>query len=86
MPRQSIQNYASPPFGMGFTNPLYDTPAVSPWSSGSDILYGGESSRFVPEEAIAGLSPFHTPPFANNDVYESGNTNILKETNAFNPF
>jgi len=61
MPRQSIQNYASPSSGMGFTNPLYDTPAVSPWSSGSDILYGGESSPFVPEEAIAGLSPFHNP-------------------------
>ena len=87
MPRQSIQNYGYPSSGMGFTNPLYDTPAVSPWSSGSDILYGGESSPFVPKEAIGGLSPFHIPPFAkNNGVYESGNTDILKETNVFNPF
>ena len=87
IPRQSKQNYGAPSFGMGFTNPLYDTPAVSPWSSGSDILYGGESSPFVPKEAIGGLSPYHIPPFAkNNGVYESGNTNILKESNVFNPF
>ena len=87
MPRQQIQHYGSPSFGMGFTNPLYDTPAVSPWNSGSDILYGGESSPFVPKEAIGGLSPIHIPPFAKyNGVYESGNTNILKETNVFNPF
>ncbi len=87
MPRQPIQNYGYPPSGTGFTNPLYDTPAVSPWSSGSDILYGGESSPFAPKEAIGGLSPFHIPPFAkNNGVYESGNTDILKETNVFNPF
>ena len=87
MPRQPVQNYAYPSSGMGFTNPLYDTPAASPWSSGSDILHGGESSPFVPKEAIGGLSPIHIPPFSNNnDVYESGNTNILKETNVFNPF
>ena len=87
MPRQPVQNYGNPSSGMGFTNPLYDTPAVSPWSSGSDILYGGGSSPFVPKEAIGGLSPIHIPPFANsNGVYESGNTNILKETNVFNPF
>jgi hypothetical protein len=87
LPRQSTQNYAHPSSGMGFTNPLYDTPAVSPWSSGSDILYGGESSPLVPKEATGGLSPFHIPPFAkNNGVYESGNTNILKESNVFNPF
>jgi hypothetical protein len=87
IPRQPVQNYGYPPSGTGFTNPLYDTPAVSPWSSGSDILHGGESSPFVPKEAIGGLSPFHIPPFAdNNGVYESGNTNILKETNVFNPF
>ena len=87
IPRQSKQNYGASSFGMGFTNPLYDTPAVSPWSSGSDILYGGESSPFVPKEAIGGLSPYHIPPFAkNNGVYESGDTNILKESNVFNPF
>jgi len=87
MPRQSIQHYAYPSSGMGLTNPLYDTPAVSPWASGSNILYGGISSPFVPKEAVGGLSPIHIPPFANNNgVYESGNTNIQKETNAFMPY
>ena len=87
MPRQPVQNYVNPSSGMGFTNPLYDTPAVSPWGSGSDILYSGEPSPYVPKEAIGGLSPIHIPPFANNNgVHESGNTNILKETNVFNPF
>lgn len=91
MPRQPVQNYGYPSPGTGFTNPLHrtpaDTPAASPWSSGSDILYGGESSPFVPKEAIGGLPPFHIPPFGkNNGGNESGNTNILKETNVFNPF
>jgi len=87
MPRQSLQHYANPSFGTGLTNPLYDTPAASPWSSGSDILYGGESFHFAPKEATGGLSPIHIPPFGkNNGVDESGNTNIQKETNIFNPF
>ncbi|RKZ57091.1 MAG: hypothetical protein DRQ44_16140 [Gammaproteobacteria bacterium] len=85
--RQSIQNYGYPSSGMGYTNPLYDTPAVSPWASGSDVLYGGTSSPFVPKEATGGLSPIHIPPFANNNgVYEPVGTNIQKESNTFKPY
>jgi len=29
--------------GMNNTNPMYDTPAVSPWGQGADVLYRGES-------------------------------------------
>ena len=31
------------PQGMNNTNPAYDSPAVSPWGQGADVLYRGES-------------------------------------------
>ena len=43
LPRQPTQNYGYQPLGMGFTNQLYDTPVISPWGSGYDLLYGGRS-------------------------------------------
>ena len=56
---------------MGYTNPIYDVPAVSPWGSGADVIYQGgsfpgalpDSSPWVPNEAIGGLPPIHVPPF-----------------------
>ena len=30
-------------FGMNNTNPMFDSPAVSPWGRGADVLYRGES-------------------------------------------
>ena len=63
MSRQSMQNTGYPSFGMGCTNPSYDTPAVSPWSSGSDILYSGESLPFEPKEEIGELVPHLHPAF-----------------------
>ena len=31
------------PQGLNNTNPAYDSPAVSPWGQGADVLYRGES-------------------------------------------
>ena len=31
------------PYGMNNPNPVYDSPAVSPWGQGADVLYRGES-------------------------------------------
>ncbi len=33
--------YGNPAYGMGSANPLYDVPTVSPWGSGSDVIYRG---------------------------------------------
>ncbi|PCJ87144.1 MAG: hypothetical protein COA54_06460 [Thiotrichaceae bacterium] len=30
-------------YGMNNTNPMFDSPAVSPWGKGADVLYRGES-------------------------------------------
>ncbi len=71
MPSMLPQAWSLPPeqgrYGlMGTVNPLYDTPVVSPWGSGPDIIYRGEvlpdSLSGVPNEAIGGLPPIHIPP------------------------
>lgn len=59
--------YGFPPAGMGFANPLYDTPAVSPWGSGPDVIYRGESLPLVPDAAIGGLPPMNVMPFSGSD-------------------
>lgn len=80
-PQRSTRNYSYPSLGMGYTNPLYDTPTRSPWSTDSNLLYGDSSFPLVPKEAIGGFSPFQVMPFSEmNDAGETGNTNI------FNPF
>jgi hypothetical protein len=78
--RQPSQYYGYPSPGMGVANPLYDTPAVSPWGSSSDNLYGGESP-LVPKEAIGGFSPFNVMPFSGADGLDGSGT-----PNVFNPF
>lgn len=82
---------------MGNVNPLYDVPAVSPWSSGSDLIYRGGSIPdslpgdfsgslpWVPNEALGGLPPIHTPhayPFMGSE-YDSERG---IEDKVFNPF
>ena len=80
-PQPSNRNYSYPSLGMGYTNPLYGTPSISPWSTDSNLLYGDNSFPLLPKEAIGGFSPFQVMPFGEmNDAGESGNTNI------FNPF
>ena len=79
--QRSIQNYSYPSLGMGYTNPLYGTPTVSPWSTDSNLLNSGDSFPMAPKEAIGGFSPFQVMPFSDmNGADESGNSNI------FNPF
>jgi hypothetical protein len=76
-----------PSYGMGYTDPLYDAPAASPWGSGPDVLYRGQSLPWVPDEAIGGIPPILIPPFAENDnPGASGYDDIEEETNVFNPF
>lgn len=71
--------YGMPSYGMGLMNPLYDTPALSPWGSAPDLVYRGDSlpgsfpgmnpganpwaSPWVPGEAMGGLPPIHIPTY-----------------------
>ena len=82
-PQPGSGHYGYPPY----SNPLYDTPAISPWGSGSNSLYQGGSLPWVPSEAIGGISPI-TPMY---HYGESGsivdpNTEKQKQNNVFNPY
>ncbi len=80
--------YGYPSYGTGSANPLYDTPAVSPWGDGSDAMYRGESFPMVPSEALGGFSPMHVPSFG-MDNYKNSESGELFETDehkVFNPF
>lgn len=86
LPGQGTYGYQS--YGSGTVNPLYDSPAVSPWGDGADVLYRGESFPMVPSEALGGFSPMHVPSFGvknfeNSDSEASGET---YDNNVFNPF
>ena len=80
--------YGEPSYGMGSANPLYDVPTVSPWGSGSDVIYRGGSfpgalpgsSPWVPNEAIGGLPPIHVPPFGGSSNW--GELNSTGSDNA----
>lgn len=93
--------YGTPTYDMGNVNPLYydmhDVPAVSPWSSGSDLIYRGGSVPdslpggfsgslpWMPNEALGGLPPIHTPnvfPFMDGKNDSEGRI----EDKVFNPF
>lgn len=79
--------YGAPSTPMGFVNPLYDTPAVSPWGSGPDVTYQGESFPWVPDAAIGGIPPMNISPFIGNNeknAVESGGEQ--NQPNVFNPF
>jgi hypothetical protein len=80
--------YSSPSYGAGPANPLYDSPAVSPWGDGSDVLYRGESFPMVPSEALGGFPPMHVPSsgMKNYKSSESGEPIETDEHNVFNPF
>jgi len=89
--------YGLPLYDMGNINPLYDTPEVSPWGSGSDLIYRGnklpgsfsdQSSNlqpWVPNEALGGLPPIHIPQdhlFMGGE----GDTDKDAEDKVFNPY
>ena len=93
------EHYGFPPTGMGFSNPLYDTPAVSPWGSGPDVMYRGESFPWVPDAAIGGIPPMNVTPFTgsdegsnwggngeNNEKGNVGSGRAPVRNNVFNPF
>jgi len=79
--------YGAPSQGMGFANPLYDTPAVSPWGSGPDVIYRGQSFPGVPDAAIGGIPPMNVTPFIGDNAQgEAGSGSGQKQNNVFNPF
>ena len=85
------QIYGYPPYnplyGMGYTNPLYHTPAVSPWGSEPGLLYEGQSLPMVPNEAIGGIPPMHVSPYLDDGgSYEPEELESNDENSVFNPF
>jgi hypothetical protein len=80
--------YGYPLYGAGSVNPLYDAPAVSPWGSGPDVLYRGESFPLVPSEAVGGIPPMYVPSFGKNNSTANGygESVYTDESNVFNPF
>ena len=103
MPQQPVTRlpenrnyYGEPSYGMGYANPLYDVPAVSPWGSGPDVVYRGESFPnwssgalpdelpWVPNEAIGGLPPIHVPPFERGSNWGELNSTGSNNTEAEN--
>jgi len=86
--RQSGQGYYGyPPTGIQYSNPMYDTPAISPWGGGADTLYRGQSFPWVPNEAIGGMSPIPLSSFGDNSsLDDSANTGKQKKNNVCNPF
>lgn len=85
-PGQGVYGY--PLYGTGSANPLYDTPAVSPWSGGPDVLYRGESFPMVPNEALGGFPPMHVPSFGINKQKNRESEELIEvdEYKVFNPF
>jgi len=86
LPGQGLYGY--PSYGTSYANPLYDTPAVSPWGDGSNLLHSGESFPMVPSEALGGFSPMHVPSFGMNKYKNSESDELFEtdENNVFNPF
>jgi hypothetical protein len=86
LPGQGGAGY--PLFGPGSSNPLYEAPAVSPWGSGADVLYRGESYPLVPNEAIGGFAPMPTSAFGMNNRENNNSVEppLTDENNVFNPF
>jgi len=79
--------YGLPPASMGFATPLYDAPAVSPWGSGPDVIYRGESFPWVPDAAIGGIPPMNVSPFiGSNEKGDVESGRIPMQNNVFNPF
>jgi hypothetical protein len=84
-PPQGYYGFPSP--AAGFANPLYDTPAVSPWGNGPDVMYRGQSFPWVPDAAIGGIPPMNVQPFTgNSEMYEAGPGRKQGQNNIFNPF
>jgi hypothetical protein len=81
-------SYGSPVYGAGTVNPLYDSPALSPWSNDADVIYRGESFPLVPGEALGGLPPMFVPGLgvSNYKKHDTDGSRESEEYKVFNPF
>jgi hypothetical protein len=78
--------YGYSPYGMGYSDPIYDLPAVSPWGSGTDLLYRGQSSPWAPNEAIGGIPPIPGPSYDENSYLDDSDNTENQKYDVFNPF
>ena len=76
----------APPYGMGYSPPMYDVPTSSPWTNNHDILNQNESSPLVPNEALGGLPPMQTPLFGGSNLGGMYTPELQNENKVFNPF
>lgn len=75
-----------PIYGMGGINPIYDVPLVSPWANAPDVIYRGEESPLLPNEAFDGLPPMATPLFGDNRIEQINIPTNMMNSQVFNPF
>ena len=81
------QGFGGASTGLGYTNPLYHTPAVSPWGSEPGLLYEGQSFPWVPNEAIGGIPPMHVSPYLDDGgIEQTEDVEKQEDGNVFNPF
>lgn len=78
--------YGAPPYGMGYSPPMYDMPSSSPWTNNPDILYQNDSYPLVPNEAIGGIPPMQTPLFEGDKLEGMYTPELQNGNNVFNPF
>lgn len=78
--------YGAPPYGMGYSPPVYDMPYTSPWANNLDILYQDESLPLVPNEAIGGIPPMQTPLFGGDNLGGVYTPELQNGNKVFNPF
>lgn len=78
--RYGMGYYGYPSYGMGYSDPIYGSPAISPWGSNPGLLYRGNSFSLVPDAALGGLPPINIPPLGQPSDTEQ------PEYNVFDPF
>jgi hypothetical protein len=84
-PRSARGRYGYSPYGQGYTDSIYDLPAVSPWGIGPDVLYRGQS-YWAPNEAIGGIPPIPVPTFDENRYQDELDNTESPKYDVFNPF
>jgi hypothetical protein len=84
--RSARGRYGYSPYGLGYTDTIYDLPAVSPWGIGPDVLYRGQSYPLVPNEAIGGIPPIPMSSFDENSYQDELDNTENQKYEVFNPF
>ncbi|MDT8283365.1 MAG: hypothetical protein RQ982_11250 [Gammaproteobacteria bacterium] len=85
---------SNPQSNLGYVNPLYDVPAVSPWGNGLGLLYRGTDLPWMPDAALDGIPPIPVSPYVENETgqYKNQTTEPVenasepKQDTLFNPF